>query len=222
MREKIFFRSFQFSNSVFRSRHGRACPGHPRLGCSAAVKAGMPATSAGMTEYSRDACASEASSVLRSAHPENPRARGTPGTAGPHGPCAKVESTWRPCREHRKRSRRPARGVGGLLRRLPGGRSVLAPPSLMGLGAYPPLPVQRTATPTSTLAANTERCIPGRAARTPGPYGLGRLRPGALRPAPETTATRPAPIDALETPLGVGTGYAPYRTGLFECQGICS
>ena len=40
-------------------------------------------------------------------------------------------------------SRRPARGVGGLLRRLPGGRSVLAPPSLMGLGAYPPLPVQQ-------------------------------------------------------------------------------
>jgi|HubBroStandDraft_3_1064219.scaffolds.fasta_scaffold164426_2 uncharacterized protein (DUF433 family) len=31
------------------SRHGRACPGHPRLDFLAAKKAWMPATSAGMT-----------------------------------------------------------------------------------------------------------------------------------------------------------------------------
>ena len=30
-------------------RHGRACPGHPRLSCAAVLKTWMPATSAGMT-----------------------------------------------------------------------------------------------------------------------------------------------------------------------------
>ncbi|QDW38257.1 hypothetical protein FFI89_014535 [Bradyrhizobium sp. KBS0727] len=30
-------------------RHGRACPGHPRLSCCTPVKAWMPGTSPGMT-----------------------------------------------------------------------------------------------------------------------------------------------------------------------------
>jgi len=35
------------------TRHGRACPGHPRLTCCQFRKTWMPATSAGMTKERR-------------------------------------------------------------------------------------------------------------------------------------------------------------------------
>jgi hypothetical protein len=38
-------------DEMIRFRHGRACPGHPRLSCLSAAKTWMPGTSPGMTIF---------------------------------------------------------------------------------------------------------------------------------------------------------------------------
>ena len=88
----------------------------------------------------------------------------------------------------------------------PGG---LTRPRVEGRTFYPPLAEPHTG---ATVFGNTGSARPGgpcdaRQVRR-APRGLGRFRPGALRPVPETTAARPAPEDALETPLVEGTGQA--------------
>ncbi|RJF76987.1 hypothetical protein D4Q52_03910 [Rhodopseudomonas palustris] len=42
-------KSFQIAERAFGIRHGRACPGHPRLLCISVSKAWMPGTRPGMT-----------------------------------------------------------------------------------------------------------------------------------------------------------------------------
>jgi hypothetical protein len=49
LRGKHMRTSFEAMVRMFVFRHGRACPGHPRLSCLSAVKTWMPGTRPGMT-----------------------------------------------------------------------------------------------------------------------------------------------------------------------------
>src|SRR5258708_2840609 len=53
VREKRIGRMYQGESASARPafRHGRACPGHPRLSCLLEAKTWMPGTSPGMTTY---------------------------------------------------------------------------------------------------------------------------------------------------------------------------
>src|SRR5262249_41278796 len=96
----------------------------------------------------------------------------------------------------------------GLLHTAPGGltfvSTAMAPSTAPRRQALPA--VRRLATPSALPPRRTRDAREG----APGSHALGRSGPGALRPLPEATATRPASKDALETPLGVETGYVEY------------